>query len=233
MQTDPIGERQRLAAHYSTLYEGELLALDADSEGLTEVAREALAAELKQRGLTSVREQERPAVRTTPLPVKPVGNDAVFNGGQIMGMEDVPLSSGSFSPVASGEEEAAQDAEYTWKTQLCEFEEIDQARLLQEALRRAGIESWVEGRRSMSGYPRLLVAADQLDAAREVAERPIPQEIVDELNQETPEFALPSCPACQAPDPILEDVEPTNQWLCESCGHRWSDPAEEGEPVEG
>ena len=222
-------ERQRLAAHYSAMYDGELLALAAGSDDLTDVAREVLEGELKNRGLEPERPQAGAAPRLEQRPVHPALND-FLNAGVTPGMEEVPLSSGSFPgivPDSPAEEAAGQEAEFTWKTQLCECEEIAQARMLQIVLGRAGIESWVEGRHSMNGYLRILVPADQLEAAREVAARPIPQEVIDELRQEVPEYDLPTCPACHAPDPVLEDVEPTNQWLCEGCGHRWSDPPED------
>ncbi|MDR3792775.1 MAG: hypothetical protein P4L03_05270 [Terracidiphilus sp.] len=224
MQTDPSSELQRLADHYHAMYDGELLALAEDADGLTDVARQALASEMQSRDLQLPGSEERPSggQRTSTAPV----HDAAFDAGAFAGMEAVPLSSGASSSFAqiAGEDQSGTSAEvdFTWKTVLCECETVDQARLLQLALGKAGIESWLEARRE---YPRVLVAADELDAAREVANRPIPQEIVDELTQGVPEFELGSCPACHAPDPILEDVEPTNQWLCEACGHRWSDPA--------
>jgi hypothetical protein len=131
-----------------------------------------------------------------------------------------------YPQLVQDEEPAPADADYTWKTELCACEEPLQAQALRVVLAKAGIESWIEGGRSGQYSLRMLVAADELEAARQIASQPIPQEIIDELTTETPEFELAACPTCHTPDPILEDVEPTNQWLCENCGHRWSDPAE-------
>jgi tRNA(Ile2) C34 agmatinyltransferase TiaS len=75
-------------------------------------------------------------------------------------------------------------------------------------------------------YPRVVVAADQLEQAREIAARPIPQEIIDEFNAPPEEYKPPVCPKCGAEDPVLESADPVNSWLCESCGEQWSDPAE-------
>jgi len=234
MQTDPHGELLRLAEHYRSLYDGELLNLAADADDLTDVARQALSSEIANRGLKLPTAEPRPAIENRPAierqPINPATNDAVFSEGWMSGSEDVPLSSGrraSFAPIVSptegdDEDEPSPEADYTWKTVLCECETAEQARALQLALYKAGYESWLETRRE---FPRVLVAADELDAAREIAGRPIPLEILEELNQEVPEFELGSCPKCHAPDPVLEDVEPTNQWLCEVCGHQWSDPA--------
>jgi len=62
---------------------------------------------------------------------------------------------------------------------LCECEEREEAWQIREVLRQAGIESWIEGQGSRvwdgMGNPRILVAADQFEQAREIATRPIPQ----------------------------------------------------------
>jgi ribosomal protein S27E len=99
--------------------------------------------------------------------------------------------------------------------------------MLREALRRAGIDSWLEapGRYVVEALgPRLLVAADQLEEAIEIARQPIPREIVEWFNTDVPEFIPPKCPQCGTEDPVLESAEPTNSWLCEACGKQWSDP---------
>ena len=84
----------------------------------------------------------------------------------------------------------------------------------------------------MVGNLQVLVAADQLDDAREIAARPIPQDVVDESRQEVPEYIPPKCPKCGAEDSVLESAEPTNSWLCEACGKQWTEPAmdTDGEP---
>jgi hypothetical protein len=51
MAGDPEHERQRLARHYASLSNGELLAIGANLHALTDVAREAITAELAKRGL--------------------------------------------------------------------------------------------------------------------------------------------------------------------------------------
>ncbi len=128
---------------------------------------------------------------------------------------------------------AGQPAEFTWKTPLCDCESMQHARLFIEVLRRAGIESWIEGAGRYtweSSGPRLLVAADQLEQARAVLAQPIPEEVLEqaaELDAPAP-FELPACPECGAADPILLAVDPVNHWQCEACGHEWSDPAPSG-----
>ena len=75
--------------------------------------------------------------------------------------------------------------------------------------------------------PRILVAADQFDQAREIASQPIPQAIVEQSKMQVPDFEPPVCPSCGADDPILEGADPVNSWRCERCGKQWTDPAEE------
>jgi transposase-like protein len=114
---------------------------------------------------------------------------------------------------------------------LCECDEPERAALIREVLKEAGIESWIQG----PGYsvapdmssPSILVAADQLEQAREIVARPIPQSIIEQFQMQIPEFEPPVCPGCGAEDPLLESVDPRNTWLCESCGKQWTDPEED------
>jgi ribosomal protein L37AE/L43A len=116
--------------------------------------------------------------------------------------------------------------EFTWKTLLCECETAEQAYQIRETLKREGIESWMEepGTRWSVFSPRVVVAADQLEEAIEIAKRPTTQEIIDESKMEAPQYEPPRCPGCGAEDPVLESAEPTNCWLCEACGKQWTEP---------
>jgi hypothetical protein len=74
---------------------------------------------------------------------------------------------------------------------------------------------------------RILVAADQLDEAQRIIAQPVPQDIIDESKIEIPEYQMPSCPRCHDQEPTLVGTEPSNQWLCESCGNEWAEPIPE------
>jgi hypothetical protein len=206
MHGNPAEDWQRLTEHYREISDGELLELAADFVDLTETAQQVLRNEMRNRGLDEPRtagetrtNSDRPA---PPRWASSVDPDAGANE--------------SSAPGANGEDDLPR--EYTWKTMLCECDDREQAWQIYEMLKRAGIESWIERPGSGIVYPRVLVAADQLDEAREIAARPVPREIVDELRQEPPEFEPPKCPQCGAEDPVLESVEPANAWLCEACG---------------
>jgi ribosomal protein S27E len=112
---------------------------------------------------------------------------------------------------------------------LCECEERDQVYRIREVLKRVGVESWVQSRGWGLVYPRVLVAADELDRAQTIIANPIPQDIIDESHETAPEFEPPRCPSCGAEDSVLESAEPVNAWKCEICGREWSDPAGDSE----
>jgi hypothetical protein len=213
MQRDTIADWQSLTQLYSEMSDGELYALDADLANLTEMAQQVLRDEMKKRGLD----------RETASNQQP----------KIASHAEAPLrDSDKLFPIAQDEaEDSGLPREYTWKTALCDCEDGDYAGQLQAALKAEGIESWIEG----AGYrvaaqmlnPRILVAADQLEQAREVASRPIPQAIAEEFKMAVPEYEPPVCPKCGAEDPVLETADPSNSWLCESCGEQWTDPVED------
>jgi ribosomal protein L37AE/L43A len=213
MRRDQFAERQSLVQLYKEMGDVELHELSADIANLTEVAQEVLRDEMKIRGLNQPR-------GASDLP-------------QIAEHPPAPLPDlyGAPPMIEYSVEDSDQPSEFTWKTPLCVCEDGEQAGQLQAALRAAGIESWIEG----SGYrvtaetlnPRVLVAADQLEQAQEIAARPISQAIVEQSRMEIPEYEPPVCPKCGAEDPVMESSDPVNSWLCEDCGAQWTDPVEE------
>lgn len=206
---DPSRDWRALGDLYRQKSDEELQELAQDYGELTEVAREVLRGEMKARGL------EDPAAPKTPE--KRARKEAVTHG-------DAP------GQPAAGEEGDASEPqrEYTWKTPLCTCTTMQQAKQIAEMLRRAEIESWIEGGVNPwdAGSLRVVVAADELDQARAVMAKPIPQDVVDESTMEAPEYVAPVCPACGAEDPVLESVEPVNHWLCEACGKEWNEGSE-------
>jgi ribosomal protein L37AE/L43A len=217
MQSNPVEEWQRLTALYSEMGEIELRELAAGIGGLTEVAQQVLRDELKRRGLS----EKPPAARPRAL----------------NSQDDEQWQSSEEGP-RNVDEDGADLHEYTWKTDLCECQSLAEAEQRCEMLRLEGIESWIERPGSRRAIPwnelgvgglLIRVAADQLDQAKEVAARPIPQEIIAQWKklEDAPTYELPSCPKCGAPDPLLESVDPTNSWHCESCENDWTDPGED------
>jgi hypothetical protein len=209
MRTDPFAERQSLTELYREMSDGELYELNAGITDLTEVAQQVLRDEMQSRRLDAAQAGSK-ASSTTRSSV-PERLDSLGDSTQL-----------------NGEDESADEPnEFTWKTMLCECDDAERRWQIQQVLRLAGIESWVEAP-GFSVVPdsinaRILVAADQLDRAIEIVAQPIPQAIIEQSRLPDEEFALPVCPQCGADDPVLEDVDPVNSWLCESCGKQWSD----------
>jgi hypothetical protein len=218
MQTDSGQEWQRLTRLYAEKSDEELLDLAADFGNLTEVAQQVLRDEMKRRRIGE------PGTKVTAIP----DNRPIFGRWN----QAIAEQSGA---LAESEDEAGDEAndlprEYTWRTLLCTCETREEAWQIYEVLRVAGIESWPDRLGSTFGTKtiasqsiRILVGADQLAEARAILARPIPQEIIDQSREKVEDFEAPTCAKCGAADPLLESVEPSNNWLCETCGARWSD----------
>ena len=215
-----MAEWQRITEVYRGMYDDELINLVADQEDLTEIARQVLDLELKKRGLGDL-SHAAPA-RPTPEPKRERRGVLIGNQG---GASQIVLD------YKARHEEAP--LEYSWKTPLCDCESAEQAQLLCETLRRAGIDNWIDEPGSRVRHQgmelpnlRVLVAADQLEQARAVAANPIPKEIVEDSKFNAPDFAMPKCPQCGAGEPALEGVNPFNSWRCEGCGYQWMESGE-------
>ena len=228
MPTDPVEEWRRLSVLYSEMGDIEFQELASQINDLTPTAQNVLRDELKKRRIT--------AQANTPRSKTPF--EDIDSAAHWRQEHDAAVDTG-FDP---SEEDAASN--YTWKVALCRCESLVEAAARSEMLRRAGIDSWIQrpGARFVVpwlefgvGDIQINVGADQLDQARVIIEQPIPQDIIDQLHEEAAaaQYELPTCPQCGAPDPILESVEPSNNWLCESCDHSWSDPIAEDSSQSG
>lgn len=215
MPDDPAQYWQDLTANYRQMSDGELLELAAKPDELTDVAQQVLRDEMKLRKLTA----------TTQEPAAPASAKR---------HADIRWEPRSYRYEFAHDEseEAEGPREYTWKTKLCDCETRVQAKQLAYALQLAGIDSYIQVSRTTSGpfdltYPRIFVAADQLEQAQAVAAQPIPQDIIDDVleeeESEPQDFEAPRCPKCGAPDPILEGADSVNSWSCETCGAEWTD----------
>ena len=213
MHDDSIADWQRLTQLYGEMGDVELEELNASIGDLTEVAQQVLRDEMKKRGLNE---------------------PSVTRGAIESPVRFAPIESDSYVDSLTDEgdaEDGERPHEYTWKTLLCDCVDREEAWQIRELLRQAGIESWIEGPGSRvwdgMSNPRILVAADQFEQARETASQPIPQAIVEQSKMQVPDFEPPVCPGCGADDPILEGADPVNSWRCERCGQQWTDPAED------
>jgi ribosomal protein L37AE/L43A len=214
MHDNPAQDWQWLTENYRSMLDGELEELAACLGDLTETAQQVLRSELSNRGLA------QPGA-------KPVASERPESPAAGRWASSVDPDAGVSQAKEVDQDEDSPPREYTWKTQLCACETTEQANQIREMLRRADIDSWVEkpGTRWSVFSPRVVVAADQLEQAIEIARQPIPRDIVEQSTVEVPEYVAPKCPSCGAEDPVLESAEPTNSWLCEACGKQWVEPA--------
>ncbi len=232
MQVNPVTEWQRLTEHYRRMSDEELRELALDIADLTDTAQQVLRSEMSSRGLKDTQAAGN-ASRFSSLSqsTKP---DSVFTASHARSADADP---------AYADAEGAASRESIRRLPLCECGDWKQAWQVCAMLKEEAIESWIQDSRAdpedsllyspEMGPPsglftprafRVLVAADRLAEAREVAARPIPREIAEASEMNVPEFTAPKCPACGAEDPVLEGVDPANTWCCEQCGREWADP---------
>jgi hypothetical protein len=207
---DQVKEWQRLTTLYSGKNDDELGELAEQFEDLTDTAQQTLRDELKKRGL-NLPGEDRPA----PSGIRPA---KTFGAIDLSPERPEPES----TMPASGR------SEYSWKVMLCECGELEDAKDVMRMLELAGIESWYDGPTSPLSVvpygPRVLVAADELERAQLILQKPIPQEIRDQTRTPVADFETPACARCGGLDPLLESVDPANTWLCEACGYTWTEP---------
>ncbi|MGO9338979.1 MAG: hypothetical protein ACLPY1_15915 [Terracidiphilus sp.] len=237
MEINPAEDWHSLTEHYRAMLDGELEELAESIGDLTETAQQVLRNEMRNRGLGDP-ESTRSAPALQSAPKEPPQAPLTLRNAPWAG-DPVDIAFGAFGARApelvrgtrDTGDEADAPRDYTWKTQLCECETTDEANQIREMLRRAGIDSWVEkpGSRWAVFRPRVVVAADQLEQAIEIARHPFPPDIIEQSKVEMPEFEAPKCPKCGTEDPVLESAEPTNSWLCEACGKQWTEPISDGE----
>jgi hypothetical protein len=116
-------------------------------------------------------------------------------------------------PLQGLEADATEDSTF-------EFTDIEEAYIAQSVLRSAGIQSVVPTSEiGAVDTPRLIVAP----ADAHTAELLLSRATDSASDTEAAGFVEPVCPKCGTPDPLLESVEPTNQWRCEACNHLWHD----------
>ena len=197
----PEQERQRFAGVYSGMSDAELERVAASGYELSEVARQALEAEISRRGIDV-------AIATSP------------------GLDVYELN----QTVTVGK-----------------FRDLPQALLAKGGLESAGIEAYLVDDNmirmdwfysNLLGGIKLNVRPDDVEAAQEILNQPIPETIEVEGDAS---YEQPKCPQCQSLD---ISYEPLNKlvsygsmylgvpipvhiagWTCHACHHEWEAPS--------
>jgi len=229
---DPERERQRLTEFYSGQMDGELEKLAGQAYDLTELAREALLAEISKRALSVDLVLERPVPPPKPaLPGDP--------------------------PPETPPVEVPQDGEFEFRRMVAirQFRDLPEALLAKGSLDSAGIDcvladdnmvrlDWFIS--NLIGGVKLLVQPEDAPEANAILNQPIPEDL-DVLGVGT--YEQPRCPSCGSLDVTFQELNrPVSYltvwlnvpipvyrraWRCHSCQVEWEDdgvPASQQSP---
>lgn len=218
---DPEQERQRLIAFYSGQMDGELEKVATQAYELTDLARQALKAEILRRGLGVDLIEDVPAKREPPI------------------MPGDP-------PPPPPTEPAILDGEFEQRNLVTirKFRDLPEALLAKGSLESAGIDAvltddnvvrldWFWS--NLMGGIKLNVDSENAEVANSVLDQPIPADFdVAGIG----EYEQPHCPKCQSLDVNFQELDPTayislalgvpmpfhrKAWRCHSCRAQWED----------
>lgn len=202
-----IGEADKyreLVERYRQYGDVELLELAASKDDLTEAAQEVLKGEMSARNLS--------LPKAAPAKRREIGvAEANSDEGESVSLRE-------FAALAPDE--------CVW-----EFADEEDARAASRALDASQIDSVVLQSGAGVRYgdtrpPRLVVRPEDVERAGMILSQPIAAEFRDK-SAEVDTYVEPVCPACGAAEPLLESVDPVNEWSCEACGHTWVDAVQE------
>lgn len=230
---DPGGQEfLRISEHYRQMSDDELLVLIPQSSELTPFAQEALANEMRSRGLKPELEDEKPAA---PSPVKP--RPAFFERESAKFGD---AASDDSPELDSDEDEYDEDRKLV---DLCTVWSQRDALQLQSVLDEAGIpffmgpEKAADADKVTSNFSNGISVqimqvgmpwATQAMQHYEPEDDPTPKE-----NPELDELVV-RCPKCHSDEVVFEggtstlvvatdDSSQKYQWTCDSCGYQWED----------
>lgn len=225
---DPEQERRRLAEFYSHQMDGELEGVAMQAYELTDIAREALRAELARRGLVVNLVEVRPA--TPPPPTMP---------------GDPPPEPPQVDTPADGE------IQFRRMVTIRQFRDLPEAMFAKGSLESSGIEcalvddnmvrlDWLIS--NLLGGVKLQVQPVDAAAAQEILDSPIPEDFdVSGIGN----YEQPRCPKCGSLDINFQEVHPAayaslfvqlpipmhrRAWRCRSCNVEWEDDGAPEQP---
>lgn len=218
---DPEVERTRLAEFFSRQMDGELEKVAGQAYELTDVAREALRAEMARRGLSAALVENAPV---TPAPSALPG--------------DPPPDEQPVETLPGGELEMRE------MVTIRKFRDLPEALFAKGSLESAGIEcamvddnmvrlDWFIS--NLLGGVKLQVSREDAADAEEILSQPIPESFdVTGIG----DYQQPRCPKCQSLDINFQEVSPAayvsayvnvpipfhrRAWRCHSCYAQWED----------
>lgn len=225
---DPERERRRLAEFYASEMDGRLEKIAAQAYELSDVAREALRAELAKRGISTPLAEEAPEVPAGPH-----------------GVGDPPLE--------PPPQQDRIDGEFAFRPRITlrKFRDLPEALMARSSLEASEIDcalvdenvvrlDWFWS--NLMGGVKLLVDPEDAAAANDVLAQPIPEQLdVSGMGV----YEQPRCPSCGSLDVNFREIAPLayvlmwvnfplpfhrKAWRCHTCNVQWEDIGGE-EPV--
>lgn len=230
---DPAGQEfLRISERYRQMSDGELLVLLPQSSELTPFAQEALANEVRSRGLKAEAEDEKPPA---PSPVKP----PAFFERESPELRDWAVKD-SLEPDSSQEDQYDEDRKLV---ELCTVWSVRDATKVQTILDEAGIPFFM-GPEKATGVDKVtsnfangvsvqIMRIGLPWAAPGMSHYGPEDEPTPKENKELDELVV-RCPKCQSAEVVFEggsstlivtadDPSQKFTWTCDSCGHHWED----------
>lgn len=234
---DPEQERRRLAEFYSQQMDGELEKVASQAYELTDIACEALKAELARRGLAGKLVEQAPVI-PKKIPAGPQPGDP-------------PPRIEPEEPESEPEFESDGEIDFKRMVTIRRFRDLPEALLAQGSLDSAGIASvlvndnivrldWFWS--NAMGGVQLQVEPEEVDAANKILNQPIPESF-DAAG--TGEYQQPQCPSCGSLDVSFQELNkpvafasayvglplPIHRqaWRCHACNAEWEDVSDQGD----
>ena len=238
---DPAGEFLRISERYRQMSDGELLVLIPQSSELTPFAQQALANEIRQRGLQAEEEvEDRGLSAPSQFKASQFKPPPAFFEHQSPKFRD---SGGDDSPDSDSSDDHDSYEEDRKLVELCTVWSVRDALQLQGILDVAGIPFFmgpekatgVDGVTSdFSKGVGVQIMQIGLPWARQPMRHYEPEDDpTPKVNEELDEI-LVRCPKChctevvfegRAPEPgkAMDESSREFKWTCDSCGHQWED----------
>jgi hypothetical protein len=223
---DPEQERQRLITFYSGQMDGELEQVATQAFELTDLAKEALKAEIARRGLGVKLVESAPVAK------------------------ELPVMPGDPPPPEPPAEPLPLDGEFELRNLVTirKFRDLPEALLAKGSLVSAGIEAVLTDENvvrldwfwsNLMGGIKLNVDPENAEAANAILDQPIPENF-DVVG--VGEYEQPRCPKYLSLDVNFQELDPTaylslmiapvpfhrRAWRCRACRAEWEEEADAG-----
>ncbi len=231
---DPAGDFLRIAERYRRMSDEELLVLIPQSSELTPLAQQALASEVRSRGLKAEVEDEKPSA-------SPQFKAAPFKPQPAFLEDESPESLDSAGPDFLGRNSSYDEERKL--VDLCNVYSVRDALKLQMILDERGIPFFIGPEKATRVDGVTSNFADGLAVqimrigmpwAMPAMQHYEPEDDPTPTNSEELEELPIRCPKCRSTEVVFEGVSSAPamaadessekyQWTCDSCGHHWED----------